>query len=144
MVGRYFELVVLFWLVPLYVITRGFYTGYTDGFITRAFGKVWGFIWALILAKIIAHYVSAEINATTCDRVYSFFSLWLLSFTSIHGCGVYIAKKYTLNEKIHSRLEANIQFSDRSPVPLRGSLPAGSACRVAHGGPALMQSRCAR
>ena len=105
MVGRYFELVVLFWLVPLYVITRGFYTGYTDGFITRAFGKVWGFIWALILAKIIAHYVSAEINATTCDRVYSFFSLWLLSFTSIHGCGVYIAKKYTLNEKIHSRLE---------------------------------------
>ncbi len=25
-----------------------------------------------------------------------------------------------------------------SPVPLRGSLPAGSACRVTHGGPALM------
>ena len=23
-----------------------------------------------------------------------------------------------------------------SPVPLRGSLPAGSACRVTHGGPA--------
>jgi hypothetical protein len=35
-------------------------------------------------------------------------------------------------------LLANIQFSDCSPVPLRGSLPAGSACRVDHGGPALM------
>ena len=105
MVGRYFELVVLFWLVPLYVITRGFYTGYVDGFVTRAFGKVWGFIWALVLAKIVAHYVSAEINVTACDRVYSFFSLWLLSFTSIHGCGVYIAKKYALDEKIHSWLE---------------------------------------
>ena len=106
MVGRYFELVVLFWLVPLYVITRGFYAGYTDGFVTRAFGKVWGFIWALVLAKIIAYYVSAEINATPCDRVYSFFSLWLVSFTSIHGCGVYIAKKYALNEKVNSWLES--------------------------------------
>ena len=104
-VGRYFELVVLFWLVPLYVITRGFYTGYMDGFAARAFGKVWGFTWALVLAVIIAHYANAEVNATPCDRVYSFFSLWLLSFTSIHGCGVYIAKKYALTEKIHSWLE---------------------------------------
>ena len=106
-VGRYFELVVLFWLVPLYVITRGFYTGYVDGFAARSFGKFWGFIWALVLAKIIAHHVSAEVNATPCDRVYSFFSLWLLSFTSIHCCGVYIAKKYALTEKIHLWLEGD-------------------------------------
>lgn len=104
-VGRYFELVVLFWLVPLYVITRGFYTGYTDGFVTRAFGKVWGFIWALVLAKIIADYASAEVNATPCDRVNTFLGLWLVSFTTIHAGGVWVVKKYELNEKIHSWLE---------------------------------------
>jgi hypothetical protein len=106
-VGRYFELVVLFWLVPLYVITRGFYTGYVDGFASRAFGKLWGFIWASVLAVIIVHYASAEVNAAPCDRVYSFFSLWLVCFTTVHGCGVYIAKKYALTEKIHSWLEGD-------------------------------------
>src|ERR1700722_7140137 len=106
-VGRYFELVVLFWLVPLYVIVRGFYTGYTDGFVTRSFGKVWGFIWALVLAVIIAHHASAEVKVTPCDRLYSFFTLWLVSFTSIHGCGVYLVKRYALSEKIHSWLEGH-------------------------------------
>ena len=114
-VGRYFELVVLFWLVPLYVITRGFYTGYMDGFATRAFGKVWGFTWAIVLALIITNYASTEVNATPCDHVNTFLGLWLVSFTSIHGCGVYIVKKYALNEKIHSKIYSWLEDQEKYP-----------------------------
>jgi hypothetical protein len=125
-IGRYFELVVLFWIVPLYVITRGLYTGYTDGFLTRAFGKIWGFFWALALATVIAHYASAEVNVTPCDRVNTFLGLWLFSFTSIHAGGVYFVKKYELNEKIHSWLEKQERYASwkRIDQALGGAIEA--------------------